>query len=64
MLKNRIQALVLKENLGQNQFEIIYDSNAAKIVGGVKSCPALTECTTYTGDCPVLISCGTYTDGQ
>jgi len=64
MLKNKIQALVTKENLGQNDFEIIYDSNAAKVMGGVQSCPELSSCNTFTGDCPTLKICGTYSDGQ
>jgi len=63
MLKSKIKALVTKENLNvESGFEIIYDSNAAKIMGGVEACPALSSCNTYTGDCPSLVMCGTYTD--
>ncbi|QJD96256.1 hypothetical protein HH214_10465 [Mucilaginibacter robiniae] len=63
MLKNKIQTLVTRENLGdRGNFEIIYDSNAADILGGLEACPYLGKCGTYTGDCQNLTNCGTYTD--
>jgi hypothetical protein len=65
MLKQKIQSLVAKNNLGgQSSFEVIRDQHAIQIIGGVVSCPSLNSCNTYTGDCPSLVQCGTYTDGS
>jgi hypothetical protein len=62
MLKNKLKALVDKQHLtGETNFEIIHDSNALSIIGGVSTCPRLQSCTTYSGDCPNLTTCGTYT---
>jgi len=60
MLKKKIQSLVSKGKLGeQGNFEIIYDSNASKITGGLEACPYLSKCGQYSGDCINLTSCGT-----
>ena len=42
MLKKKIQSLVAQGNLGeQSNFEIIHDSSAAQILGGLGTCPKL-----------------------
>jgi len=62
MLRNKLQSLVTRQNLGEgNNFEIINDQNALSILGGVGTCEKLTSCGTFIGGCPNLTSCTNYT---
>jgi hypothetical protein len=61
MLKKKVMSLVEKNKLGEaGNFEVITDSSAAQLVGGLLSCPSLSTCGTYNGDCSNLTACGTY----
>lgn len=51
---------MVSKEIGNVDFEIIVDEQALSIIGGLKDCPNLRSCTTYTGDCAVLETCGTY----
>jgi hypothetical protein len=61
MFKKKIHLLVERNKLNDTTgFEIISDSGAATLVGGLSACGVLQKCATYSGDCPSLLSCGNY----
>ncbi|QJD96255.1 hypothetical protein HH214_10460 [Mucilaginibacter robiniae] len=65
MLNKKIHSLVLQRKLGQfEDFEIIYDSSASTVVGGLAACDKLSDCGTFTGSCDSLNKCGTFTEQQ
>ena len=64
MLKKKMQHLAKAKNLSdQSKFEVINDSSASEVLGGVRDCPNLVACGTFDGTCPNLSSCGTYGQG-
>lgn len=58
MLKKKLQTLVTEKNLSvQKHFEVVSDSSAAEILGGVQDCPKLQTCGQFSGNCPNLTLC-------
>jgi len=65
MLKKKMQVLAKGKNLSsQSKFEIISDSSASQLLGGVNSvvdCPKLVNCGTFEGTCANLAVCNRFT---
>ncbi len=61
MFKKKLELLVLEnKELGEENFQILNDSQAFALSGGADNCRRLETCGTYNGDCRRLSSCGTY----
>lgn len=62
MLKKKMQSLVREKNLAQQKFEVVSDSSASRVLGGlIKDCDKLVKCGTFEGNCPNLTTCTTFT---